>query len=524
MNDAVDQSIIAAEHVALRYMFVLPARWNAEGMAGSADDLTLEQVHAHLERSDVAARYVEPLSSFYADVTIPFTTRRQLPVATLVDPANTAREIIYIEIGAIETSWGGDPITVPPVVVPATFADAVAFFDSGQVVYSPAFVLHPAQARGAPFTSQHLSALTSLLGSPGASYRLGLSSLRSKIRFWRSGDSAGVDLAAFVHRRVGMISAAQSRSNVYADLIRPVLDGSSRSRSRRDTARAELATLGWNDLRSASIEIVGATRYEEVADWCRSAQPGNKSVGPAQRALAALGQNVIDVHNQDEHEVADSLAQAVVTNDHILLIHPILVVRYSRRSRSFTEMHGLIGGCPYMMLTNMVVTYNEFLLDQSAKLVDGAKKVVRRRWTDARGSSSLKVALSDLGARVQLFENQTLNVLPNIFRYPAEKTMFDEIVKQRGLAQRASGIERFTRNLYELREDFIHLSERMGTRRTNGLLMGLGILQVSGLFLTLLTVDDVRTASISAHGYLWGAFAVSLAFGVGVVAAAFIRR
>ena len=547
MNDAATHlhaagpSIVAGAEIALRYLFVLPAKWNDEAAVASAPPLALDLVHSEIERSPVAAQYVDPLASFYTDVTIPLTTRRRLPVAALAEPLDLSGRgarsspIIEIEIAPLETAWEGHTATVSPVTILARFMDSVTLFDSGHVVYTPAFVLQPWDGNDYASAShdtraQHLSALTSLVGTPGISYHRGLDGIRSKITFRLRGETSGQSLLDFIKRRLALLCHERSTTNVFADLIRPVLIAARWSNAQRAKARAQLSDLTWTDLRSASVEIVGAAYHDDVVNSCRMAKTGALTVGVGERALAALGQNVLDVHNQDRQEVVDSLSQAIVSDEHVLLIHPTLAVLYSRTSRSFAKMRDAIGGCPYVMLTNVIVAYNEYQLEQSAKLVDQIKQAIHNpRWADPRGAASARSVREDLAARVQLFENQTLHVLPNIFRYPAERTMFDEIVSQRGLGQRAAGIERFTRNLYELRKDFIDLAEREGTRRTNRLLMALGILQVSGLFLAGLSLDEFKTQSPTVlheavRGVVWGLFAVSLVVGATLAARAFWRR
>jgi len=226
----------------------------------------------------------------------------------------------------------------------------------------------------------------------------------------------------------------------------------------------------------------------------------------------------------------DSLSQAVVSDENVLLVHPTLAVLYSRTSRSFTEMCGAIGGCPYVMLTNVVLAYNEYLLDQNAQLIDQIKLSVRNaRWVAPHGGAGAEAARQGLAARVQLFENQALHALPNIFRYPAERAMFEEIVAQRGLRQRTEGFERFTRSLYELRKDSSDLAEREDTWRTNRLLLALAVLQLCGLFVAALAFDSFKGESLSGalnatRWALWCALAASFVIGIGVGASAFWRR
>jgi hypothetical protein len=375
-------------------------------------------------------------------------------------------------------------------------------------------------------SAQHVTALTSLVGSAGLTHRQDLDRIRSQVRFkFADEEGSGLDLVGFLNRRLAYLSNEKARASVFADLIKPALKEAGWGVAQRARACDGIATMTWDDLRSASLEIVGAARHDEIVGWCRAARTGTIALGSGERAIAALGQNVLDVHNQDELEVVDSLSQASVSDEDVLLIHPKLAVLYSRKSRSFTEMCDAIGGCPYVLLTNVVLAYNEYLLDRSARLIDDTKREIRDpRWVS--GTSKASTMSEALAARAELFENQTLNALPNIFRYPGERDMFDQIEAQRGLKQRAVGFERFTVNYLALRQGYIDLIERVGTRRTNRLLMALGILQVSGLFLAALSLDEFKSGFFAdtSRAALWSVFCISFVAGAMVGVTALWRR
>ena len=286
--------------------------------------------------------------------------------------------------------------------------------------------------------------------------------------------------------------------------MRPVLIKAGWSQRQRDKARVSIAVLEWSHLRSAAVEMVRPQRYDEFASWCAAAAAGGMEVDDDQRAFAALAQNILDWENQDKSEVADSLAQAVSLNGEFLLIHPKMTFRCSRNSRTFNEMCDTIGGCPYVMLTEVVLAYNEYLLDCSARLIDQIQQSVRKPgWSRTDSKVNMKKAAKELAKRIRLFELQSLHALPNIFRYPTERKVFEAIEKQRGLGQRTEGIDRFTRRLYELRKDITDLAERRDTRRINAFLSALSILQVSGLFLTALTSYAVLNVTLEDQEWGW---------------------
>lgn len=558
MNDlspAAAPSLLAGAQIALRYSAIPHAQWYGErGKKAPASWLALvhrelagepqpaswparvlrklagfwrlirrearQSEDAEAEKApSPAVKYVKSLASFYSDVTIPFTLREQLPVSALVvtgaeEEADKKPLLVEIGIGRIETFWESRTIEVPEAVLTAELREVLTLFESGHIVYTPSFLLRPSPV----LTPLHITALTSLVSTPSAGYGLSHEHLRSAIsfRFIDAGSDAGAskprDLVEFVNARIEVLARPESRDNVFADLVRPVLKRAGWSDGQRDRARETISKMKWKDIRSASIEMVGADLYDEFVSWCDAARTGRMKVGDDERAFAALGQNILDVKNQDESEIADSLSQAVKLNGELLLIHPKMTFRCSRQSRTFNEMRDVVGGCPYVMLTDVVLAYNEYLLDLSAQQIEIIQGSVRRHgWGKAKGRVDIDRMEKDLDARVELFEHQTLHVLPNIFRYPTERAVFDAIVEQRGLGQRSEWIDRFTRTLNELREDITELSERRGTRRTNRFLLALSILQGSGLFLTGLVGFGQLELPSHAQEWVWNSLSAGLA-------------
>jgi hypothetical protein len=550
-GESRSESVLAGADVSIRYFFVPDARWNSA--SERQKPLNLEFINDRIATSSAAASHVSRISSFYRDVTIPLTTRNRLPVVARVDSFPGTRGIedthplhVDIEISAMTTVWEDRTVALPSARVPALFTDVLVLFDSGHVLYAPAFVLRVPHTTvtqvtpgGEDRVAKLISALTSLVDSPGAGLGRELDELRSKIAFKLSGEAQGCDLLSFLRRRLAAARDASQPGNVFFDLLRSIPHPSPRWwQGRPQPAVDGIADLTWRALQSASVEVVGATRYADVARWCdmardaaRADKPGRPTtIGRGERTFAALAQNVLDVDHQDEQEVIDSLSQSVVTAEDVLLIHPKLALRYSRIARPYTQMRDTLGGCPYFLLTNVVTVYNEFLLDRNAHLVDRLKESTRNlQWVRDLGRSTTRNEHAEFAARFQLLENHTLYALPNIFRYPTERVMFDQIVKQRGLDQRTAAIERFTTHVYQLRKDVIDHEERRISHRTNGLLLALAVFQVSGLILAALALKELETeqsffAGQTARILVWFGFAMILAIGAVAGIRAFMQR
>jgi hypothetical protein len=143
------------------------------------------------------------------------------------------------------------------------------------------------------------------------------------------------------------------------------------------------------------------------------------------------------------------------------------------------------------------------MLNESAKLIDR----IKRTSGGAKKASTPNDIRADLEMRGALFANQTWNVLPNIFRYPAERQMFDEVEKQRGLKRRAEEFDQFSRKLSELRQGHAELAEREQDRRINLLLLALGMFQISGIFIAALSLDVIKDGGYAV--WAWAGLGLS---------------
>ena len=94
---------------------------------------------------------------------------------------------------------------------------------------------------------------------------------------------------------------------IFADVLRPVLQRARWTEAQLQQARREVTRIGWNDLVGSSIEVIGETPYERVSACIDTArEKGSRfEASSYTKALAGIAQNVLDLRNQDEHEVTE---------------------------------------------------------------------------------------------------------------------------------------------------------------------------------------------------------------------------
>ena len=433
--------------------------------------------------------------------------------------------------------------------IPAEMTDLVALFDSGHLVYSIAFLLRlPADLlrcnsafEKADRGALSLVALTSLVGTAGASLYARQGDVRERVRFGIVGETA-LGLDEFIQCRLsdllfekegtpsglrgwkapakriaGLLRTQSVRETrrprksgtIFADVLRPVLQRARWTEAQLQQARREVTRIGWNDLVGSSIEVIGETPYERVSACIDSArEKGSRfEASSYTKALAGIAQNVLDLRNQDEHEVTDFLIEAFDSSDHTLFVNPRCTTRFSKRSRAFEELQGRLDGCPYFYLTNIIMVYREFVLEQIARLVDEMALQLRQVGAGTGTNVSrhrskgilaplfklpdhLERTTDRLLLREQLFVNRSLRDVPNVFRYPTEKDMFEQITRLHGFDRRLEGFEKFLKDYDFIASERASLSRETTAELANRFLLTISLLQVLGVAMTAADMKD----------------------------------
>jgi hypothetical protein len=92
--------------------------------------------------------------------------------------------------------------------------------------------------------------------------------------------------------------------------------------------------------------------------------------------------------------------------------------------------------------------------------------------------------------REQLFVNRSLRDVPNVFRYPTEKDMFEQITRLHGFDRRLEGFEKFLKDYDSIASERASLSRETTAESANRFLLTISLLQVLGVAMTAADMKD----------------------------------
>jgi hypothetical protein len=477
------------------------------------------------QRPLVHRALVEPAESFFRDITsVRFET--DVPLVVAVEPPGQRRTV---ELPLPEVIWyaaEGDRVDLRrPSPAPRTlrfgYRDVFGLFESGRIVY----VLTLNRDDDTPLTEYDLIELEKLVNPTEQ-----CAHLRNEL-LWQEPGQPPRTLDRLVQHRFGALRTMPARE---VNAIRDVFDDV-------EIGLGRAPDLAWTHLKSMCVMIDDRALYGRV----HQALPAQAASAPAaghdavRRAFAGIVQGVLDFGRQDEVELDDSLTPFQQSDGLMMLAHPRFLVELCYESRSFEKMEPVIGCCPYLLLSHLILVHNEDVLEEAertfavlqrgrtdearryAPLTDVDEMVTRTdRWLF---EPPTRVRRDNLQQRIALFRSLVLGYVPNVFRYATERKTYEEVSDLRGLSRRRQTLlDRFER--YEkLVGDAWELGAAAAGRRINRLvilLTGLSFISAVADFRQVMTFDPLtRAISLTALGLALLAIVV-----VGVLPAMMVRR
>lgn len=524
-----------ASGLAIRLIFLREIEWapphqRSSGIRRIEDrEMKLHDLSRIIETEDNAKPLVGPLRSFYSDITLNEEGVRRLPiVAACAAPPNSKIDgnipnyapLLRLSIPLkVWSDWEGERVeTQIAEVVNAdaesaneqaqskfelicNFADTMAFFGYGHVAYSisllfrpDSFPRHDTDTRpGIPVFPGVILSLLELARSEAQT------STRSDVMLGFVDDPSGSrTLEDFVSHRLQALAnpAKENHSvraapdcsfehcDVFSGVIWPIRRSKQWTQPKCDD-EADFAAFKFRHLRSATCEIVQFSEFERLHRYMADAKEYKATADPFGKGIAGLAQNVIDLDDQDAHEVSDSLFSAGTIGGYSHFISARSVVRFYQQSRSFERMQHFLGGDPYFYLTVLAASYNEYLTNRAAHDLSRLNPGVLIE------ASPLESTKAELAARYKIFAAHLRPMIPNLFRYNTESALFDHIHERRGIAHRRETIEKELSRYETIAHDFENLNLQRSNSQFNVLIV---ILALWSAFGALATAADLFVA------------------------------
>lgn len=489
----------------------------------------------------------EEFKSFHNDIIIPSASASGRPAIVqceafrggdAVDPSTVPPRLMSLTFnGPIEISWEEAPRLIcfdyddSPYTVELFFVDMISIFESGYLGYSVSFF--PTSPEPTPLVVQILLAISSQTKTAGKVIKTPIT-INFDGKDYKCFDS-------FLADRIAKLEAAtyahNSSKNIFSLLKIVEKYNTEQARYRGGLLKAIHSTLlnlhrsGSTTRRPdkfASFEIVGATKHDQILSAVHVAKQRNAIKTNFTVRLSGLAQNVLDFEEQDISEIHDSLVDGVFIGSDVAFAHTDVTIRFSRESRAFQRMLPVIGGEPYWFLVEISLAHNATLL---ANLYDSVQReqcgMGLGRFLESQIATRLelddKIGRETVSSRLRLTQQRRIalaHYLPNIFRYDTERRLFDSFSECRRMDVQLgyfnnleAAIEKMTIEASALNTLFFDADKRQFDDLRNDLLIFIGVIQTTGIFLALSAIfATVAAVDPNAFSSFWKKLTLSQPF------------
>lgn len=492
-------------------------RCHEEG--GMPAGVLLQQLRQNLKHpADAALKaartaLIDPVASFLDDIIAPAFRTDTMPLLFLAqnDPAAASvleltwpQSLTYRAEGSDAAVPGLDAL-VPPLRL--SCCDSFALFGSGHLAYS--LVLGTAVESGRAMSEIDLLLLQKFADmTEGVSAGSGGDMIPlMDVNCFSLDGGAPETLLGCVQRRLGMLN-----------------QGSAGAALRRLFDAAGIKADSWSPEKWTGEAICGGFVHIDGVTL-----PVD-SDGEAGAVLAGLCQNILDFGQQDASEMADSLKPIFDTSEQLeVFAHSRLLHEFSLHSRSFSKMAGVLGACPYLMLTHLVLVYDERLLSEAEVLLN--ELVYGRAAARPAGNASLRVQplqplfvllekagwsasqpfADSLRARLNVFRELEFPYINNIFRYQTEQGIFAAADAMRGLSSRHKRFRDVLEQYENAVRDIHDYGDVTSQRRIGLILFGLSLLSLLGFIKDVQQIFQLPDTWWQHELLVWSLRAVSVA-------------
>lgn len=161
----------------------------------------------------------------------------------------------------------------------------------------------------------------------------------------------------------------------------------------------------------------------------------NDGIKHFSKILCGIILGIFDFERMDDEEIYDTIIPIVKHLQSFVVVFRGSLLKISTEE-FFQAVPDELIVSPYLLIPNMVLTYNEYLLDKAVKTLN----------RDKRKKSNLEI-LEDSKIRI----NDILNIqyLQDVFQYPSEQAIIERGNEQRSIVNKFQNVLKRTSNLLE---------------------------------------------------------------------------
>jgi len=186
-------------------------------------------------------------------------------------------------------------------------------------------------------------------------------------------------------------------------------------------------------------------------------------------ALCGIILGIYDFDRMGEEEILDTIRPILVCRDSFSVVYRGLLLRICRKDDIMKKLSGTVIVLPYLLIPNMVLTYNEYVLSKAMGILESLDSLKGNSITDIENK------------HIQINDILGYKYLQNVFQYPSEKKIIKDGNIQHGIDDIYSTIQKRSNLLKET----ITKKRKNRTNRTgailNALLVCIPMVQLTGL-------------------------------------------
>jgi hypothetical protein len=466
-----------------------------------------------------------PVASFCNDIVTPFSVDANLPLIVLCEPFGDPSEeepdmrsprLVTIHLPEqFKMVWEKNRVSTIDFTETeraATFVDSVTFFPSGLFAYSVSFIFDAAEANP---LDQDLLLVLSAVAQPAGSIS------GEPVKFSLNDDVAPLELMAFLRARLNVLfSEAACNRNIFswlneeeeackalASTRNEALASTPNKENSQEVSAIRQSVLQMFRQEGAferrvfvDIEALGCSFHDRILEYAALSEKREAQVDLFSKALAGLTQNVLDYKQQDAEEIDDSLAGGLRIGTDITFVSRDVAVKFCKESRVTREMRHVVGGSPYWMLVQLVMGHNEALVSNLSSEIDRAYGQAGMIHILLEPKDSHDIEASRERSKQALKRRIRLAYyIPNLFRYPTERSLYRLYSTARGLELR----QRYLVDSEAAWDNAVREESAVTKEATdhtfNMTLMALGVIQIGGVLAAIAAIDDTRFWYFGTH-------------------------
>lgn len=214
-------------------------------------------------------------------------------------------------------------------------------------------------------------------------------------------------------------------------------------------SRLENLQTGIIQIESIELDSIQKINFDDFFKIFRNKNKSeieNDSLKQFSKSLCGIILGIFDFNRMDDDEIFDTIQPIVQAESSFIVLCRGTLFKISEEDEIMESVSNHVVVSPYLLVPNMVLAYNEFILIQAKNEIDSSLK-------PGQNKSFKALEISQRNVR------NILNVqyLSNIFQYPSEKEIVEFGNSQRGII-----------NLYDLiLKRLEELSELIDTKKAN---------------------------------------------------------